>query len=243
MNNKLYEEMHTGKKMQKKIINSRNFTYRHILQYLDKYSKQNQYVLDVGSGVGTLCFYLASSGCKIDGVEVSKSGFQLAKSNLSLFNFKFKPNFYNVAFEDFKPTRKYDIVLATEVLEHVKDDSFFLNKVSKLLKNRAIFICSTPTKTAPLYRLGLLKKFDQNVGHLRRYNSSELITKIKSCGFEILEVKENEGVLRNLLFTNRFFSNITRLLKGFLSDFYTVIDNFSILLFGPSNVIIVARKK
>lgn len=105
-------------------------------------------------------------------------------------------------------------------------------------------IASSPSKNAPLYRMGALKTFDRKVGHLRRYSENDFVDLFKKEGFVILETNKTEGILRNFLFTNPFGGFLLRILnKKPFSRVVTFIDNLSVPLFGESDIYIVAQKR
>ena len=55
------------------------FTYRHLIRILKPYLPKVKKILDIGSGVGTIDFYLASKGKEVTGIEISKSAVELAR--------------------------------------------------------------------------------------------------------------------------------------------------------------------
>jgi SAM-dependent methyltransferase len=140
------------------------------------------------------------------------------------------------------PKSKFDLIVFTEVLEHLENDDLALQQIYSLLKKNGIAIVSTPSKNAPLYRLGLATQFDKKVGHLRRYTIKKLTTKCKKHGFLIIETKKTEGIIRNFLFINPTAGKFVRLVKYSLSDLVTYIDNISLKLFGESNIFVVIKK-
>jgi len=103
-------------------------------------------------------------------------------------------------------------------------------------------LISTPSKNAPLYRLGIATEFDIRVGHLRRYTIQELARKCEKTGFKILETKKTEGIIRNFLFLSPIAGRFIRFIKFFVSDWITYIDELSLKLFGESNMFIVLQK-
>ena len=119
-----------------------------------------------------------------------------------------------------------------------------LNKFFSWLKGDGVLFLSTPSKNAPLFKIGITKKRDIKTGHLRRYTTKNLTEKLKKIGFTIIKTKKTEGILRNFL----FFTNIgcfpLRLANKFqlISDIFTFLDNISLKLFGESQIIIVAQK-
>ncbi len=238
----LYENYHSKNKIHKKVIVGDEYTYRNIISILEKYLPKKGRVLDIGSATGTMSFFLASKGLIVDGIELSTNAVKDANKNKYLLNVK-RVNFKNVTIENYENTKKYEVIICFEVLEHLKKDSIVLSKIYSIMKNNAIFAISVPSLNAPLYKLGLLKRFDKNVGHLRRYTANNLKYLLKDCGFKIIEIKKCEGIVRNIIFTNKYLGWITKLLYFKLfNNVATVIDNLTVSLFGESQIIIICKK-
>ncbi|HVZ12778.1 MAG TPA: class I SAM-dependent methyltransferase [Patescibacteria group bacterium] len=239
---RLHEKYHKKTKKQFKTIESNNFTYRLLISELEKLVKKDIRILDIGCGAGTLDFYIANKGPKILGIDISdiaiNSCIETAKQ-LGIKNAEFK----RIYFPRENVTGKFDLIIFTEVIEHLEDDVLALQKINKLLNTNGKLILSTPSKNAPLNRLGLTKKFDLEVGHLRRYTEEELTRKLKKEGFKILKVNKTEGIIRNFLFVNPIAGKFVRFIKFFVSDAVTIVDNFTLPLFGNSNYIIIAKKQ
>lgn len=241
---KIHEKYHSKTKVFRKVIKDNNFTYRHLLSAINFYIKPYPLkILDIGSGAGSLSIYLASKGNKVLGIDISKKavvvGIQSARE-LGLKNVKFKKMQFP---EEIKTNTKFDMILFTEVIEHLKDDALAIKKINRLLKTEGLLIISTPSITAPLHRLHLTQRFDKEVGHLRRYSLTQLKNILKSNGFKILEIKKTEGIIRNFLFINPIAGKLLKYVNFFASTPVTYIDNISLKLFGESNFIIVAKKK
>lgn len=243
MNNKnLYENYHKKSRLQFKIINDNNFTYINILDILNSHlNKSFKRILDLGCGSGTISFYLASKGYNVKGIDISKKAIKLCKASSLDIELK------NIEFEvcDFPiqiPKGKYDFIFFSEVIEHLPDDELALGKIHKLLSPKGILFLSTPSKNAPLYRMGYARKFDQEVGHLRRYSTDEIKHKLKKAGFKIKKIYKKESVLRNFLFLNPVAGKSIKFIKFFLVDIFTFVDNFLVGVFGESQIIIIAKK-
>jgi 2-polyprenyl-6-hydroxyphenyl methylase/3-demethylubiquinone-9 3-methyltransferase len=201
-------------------------------------------VLDIGCGVGTIDFYMASQGKKVTGIDISQNSISIAKKNASFFKLDNKIDFCVLKFPRSSPKGKYGIVVCSEVLEHIKYDKIAVEKINALLVEDGILIASSPSKNSPLYRLGLLNKFEKHVGHLRRYTEGSFRKLFESSGFKILETKKTEGILRNFLFTNSIGGFLLKILKRWpLSSIVTFIDDLTIPILGESNIYLVARKK
>lgn len=241
----LYERFHNRMKLQKKVIGVKNFTYRDLIQVLEKYVKNEDKILDIGCGAGTIDFFLANKGLKVTGIDISVKAVEMCKKNSHELGFDSKLKFEKINFPIHSIVEKFNLIICSEVLEHLKDDKVALKEIYKLLFTGGITIFSVPSKNAPLYKLGLANIFDNKVGHLRRYTQLELKDLINDAGFDILEIIKTEGMLRNVLFLNSILGKTIKILNEieFLSDIITYFDNLIIPLFGESNIFILAKKK
>ena len=235
-----YDNFHKGIRIQKKIISENNFTYRHTIDILTPLIFGNKKtVLDYGCGVGTIDFYLASKGCNVHGVEISKKAIEICRTSAETIGVSNLTKFYGL---NKKINKKFDIIICSEVIEHVSNDMGLLKRLSKNLKKGGNLIVTTPSINSPLFKLGIAKSFDKRVGHLRRYDPIDLTSQIQSIGFRINSVNKKEGLLRNSLFMFPFFGWVIKFLKGPFSDIVTFIDDLFVTIFGESDIIIVAQK-
>lgn len=248
MKNKLYEEFH--KERSKGLIpvpNTRDFSYRTILPYLDKLLQRGQKVLDIGCGNGALSFFAASRGCKVLGVDVSERAISGCKFNAQRFGFG---NDLRFEVEDFdnpreKITEKFDLVICCEVIEHLRDDLRVLRYIYRMLKPGGILFLSTPSINSVIHNIRMLisKKdcFDEEVGHLQRYELRQLILLLRKLDYKILETYKTEGVLRNFFYVTKLGTKLQRFLKPVIRDIVSYLDS-SLLFLGESDLIIVATK-
>lgn len=239
----IHEEYHSQIKRSKRIIKDKNFTYRNIISVLNSTLTHKLDVIDIGCGAGSLCFYVANKKNNTLGLDISKIAIrECIKSSreMGLKNVKFLQG----EFPKVNINRKFDIVVFTEVIEHLPNDKLALNKIYNLLKKNGSLILSTPSVNAPLHKIGITRNFDKKVGHLRRYDIETLSTLIIKSGFHIIEIKKTEGILRNFLFVNSYAGKLVRFINysELLSDFVTFIDNILLKIFGESNYIILAKK-
>lgn len=241
---KIYEKYHSDRKIQKYIIDATNFTYKSLLDLLIKYHKKKGRVLDIGCGVGTIDFYLAKRGDMVMGIDISENAISIARKNAEIFGLDRYIQFYIGNFPEKFPEGRFDIIICSEVLEHIKDDEGSVRKIKESLLKNGIVIASSPSKNAPFYKMGLLKNFDRKVGHLRRYTDTSYRDLFESAGLKILEIRKNEGVLRSFLFTNKIGGLALRVINKWpFSVLFTFFDDLTIPLFGESDIILVARKK
>ncbi len=239
---KTHEVFHQSTQVQKKVINEKNFTYRIIFSVLNKYLIEKGKILDIGCGAGSISLNLATRGYNVFGIDISQNAVDSCKASSNFLGLK------NISFErmDFPyniPNGKFDFIICSEVLEHLKDDDVALKKIYSLLNKNGIAIISTPSKNAPLHRLGMAKEFDDRVGHLRRYTLEELVGMCKKNNFSILETRKTEGALRNFLFLNPIAGKSIRFIKFFVSDIISFFDEISLRLFGESQIFVVIQKR
>ena len=78
------------------------------------------------------------------------------------------------------PHNSFDMVVAFDVLEHIKDDDLAVDQIKHFLKPDGIFIF-----TVPAYSF-LFSSHDKYLGHYRRYNKKDLISLFQK--FEKIEL-------------------------------------------------------
>jgi len=239
-----YKVFHAQSRPLLAVPKKNNFTYRLIFDFLDRYlPNQTLQVLDIGCGVGSISLYLAHKNHQVTGLDIATqaiSSANQAKSKLGIKNAKFMVQDIN----QIKLLNKYDLIILSEVIEHVADDKQLIHQIYKCLNKDGRLIITTPSINAPLFKLGLLKDFDQKVGHLRRYSKNSLTKLIANSGFKIVVLEKHEGILRNFLFTLLSWTWPMKAIQKFklLGDSVTVLDNLSLKLFGESNYFILVKK-
>lgn len=238
-----YNAYHQKNDVYSKPITENNFTYYYFIKYFKKhfvgvYSKKTK-VLDVGCGVGSISFYLASKGIQVVGIDVSSRAISLCKKvaeriGLSTVSFIRKEL-------DTKPEQN-DIVVCGEIIEHIKDDAAFVSLLTVKLKKNGYLFLSTPSKENWWYSLGLFSKFDTEVGHIRRYSKESLTKLLTENGFAIEALYATESILRNSLYLTRL-GFLIKFIRGPLVPLFHYIDAVFVAISGPCNYFVVARKR
>ena len=112
-------------------------------------------VLDIGCGGGLLSVPMARMGAEITGIDASKESIKAAKDYVVDKNLNI--DYLHTTVEQFaKKDKKYDVVTAMEIVEHVNNPKLFLNTACSLLKPGGIMFISTIARTLKSYSLAIL---------------------------------------------------------------------------------------
>jgi SAM-dependent methyltransferase len=119
-------------------------TYWAVGVALEKISLNNKSlkILEIGSGLGYLTYALKKSGYDILGLDISEKAVSEA---INMFGdhyvcediFNYSKTHSNI----------YDIVILTEVIEHIENPLVFINEILKLIKPGGSIILTTPNKS------------------------------------------------------------------------------------------------
>lgn len=200
------------------------------LNFISKIIKPKSSVLDVGCGYGRFMEFLQRKfpETSIKGIDFSNSEVLDAKrKGLDVKQGDFEKGI------DF-PEKKFDIVYAGEIIEHLYNPDFFLEEINRILKDNGFLVLSTPNLLAWFNRIlavlgtqplflepstksklvgaGILRKFkkeSQPVGHVRIFTLEALKDLLKMNGFQILEIKGSifdEGLPKSIQFIDKMFT-------------------------------------
>ena len=106
-------------------------------------------ILDIGCGGGLLSEPMSRMGANVTGIDASNKNIKIAK--LHSKKNKLKINYLCSSPEKLKITKKFDVILNMEIVEHVEDIDFFLKSCSKLLKKNGLMFVATINKTLKSY--------------------------------------------------------------------------------------------
>ena len=106
-------------------------------------------ILDIGCGGGLLSEPMCRLGANITGIDASIKNIKTAKVHAKKNGLKI--NYICSSPEKLKITKKFDVILNMEIVEHVEDISFFLKSCSKLLKKNGLMFVATINKTLKSY--------------------------------------------------------------------------------------------
>lgn len=180
----------------------------------------SSFVLDIGCGAGSMGEYLIKNkNCKVYGIEQRKDEFCIAKNKLTkVINANIENDeTINKILEKTKK-KKFDVVIASSVIEHMAYPDKFLKKIKKVIKNKGLIIITTPNIAHWSTRMSLLKgNFDYSEygildnTHLHFFTIKTFKNLFKKNGFNIREIlidPEGGGFPRFSIFLSRIFPGI-----------------------------------
>ena len=137
-------------------------------------------ILEVGSGTGNITQFLLAGGREVTATDVVPSYREEVRQK-----FAHRPNLEVGTFDLTRPAaaaylaRPFDSVVCLNVLEHIEDDLFALEQMSKALKPGGQLALLVPAHRV------LHGAFDDAVGHFRRYGKRELAERLGEAGFKV----------------------------------------------------------
>jgi SAM-dependent methyltransferase len=142
-------------------------------------------VAEVGAGTGNFTKLLISSNANIKclvAFEPSSNMYPLLEESLAgVKQIKTINCFFSDKYD--KSEKGFDSVMYINVLEHTEGDEKELSYVYQSLKSGGHALVFVPALS------WLYGDLDKKLGHYRRYHKRELITLVKSAGFNIVRVK------------------------------------------------------
>lgn len=182
-------------------------------------------MLDAGCGDGYWLWRLGG----IDGVEVEGVDYNPVRVERAL---KIAPGAH-VTCQDlasFHSDNTFDIVILSQVIEHIEDDMAVLSKIRSLLRDGGVLILGTPNEGSRLHQYKNRKLGESfETDHFHFYTEKSIREKIQSAGFDISSVMREAFFLGNdelyyKLTQNKWgfelLSLLTNLCPSECSDYY-----------------------
>jgi len=163
-------------------------------------------LLDIGCGGGLLCEPLARLGARVVGIDASERNIAIARAHAAQGGLALD---YRAATAEAlaREGRRFDIVLAMEVVEHVADVRSFLGAALALLAAQGMMVIATINRTPQSFALAivgaeyLMRWLPRGTHDWRKFlRPSELAAHLRASGARLGELK---GV-RYSLITDRF---------------------------------------
>ena len=111
-------------------------------------------ILDIGCGGGLLSEPMCRLGANVVGIDASNKNVEVAKFHAKKNNLKI--NYICSSPETLRTSKKFDVILNMEIIEHVNDIDFFIKKSSQLLKKNGLMFVATLNKTLKSYFFAII---------------------------------------------------------------------------------------
>ena len=168
---------------------------------LDKYSlNTNGIMLDVGCGEGRHIFGIMQQNPLMQciGLDMDKKSLKKAEEGYAYFKTLSQAGadfLIGSAYSIPLPNNSVDIVICSEVLEHLHEYNDAINEIHRVLKPGGKFYASVPASWPEKICWALSKDYqNQPGGHLRIFNQKSLIEEIKLSGFNFLSSEKFHSI-------------------------------------------------
>ncbi|HVX09732.1 MAG TPA: class I SAM-dependent methyltransferase [Pirellulales bacterium] len=160
----------------------------HIMRFAEPLEPQTR-VLDVGCGNGSACGQFLRRGCKVVGIDLSRSGIEIARKAHPDGRFEvMAADEQLLANLDEAP---FDLIISTEVVEHLYAPRRYARGCFAALKPGGRFICTTPYHGyIKNLAISLAGKWDTHAnplwdgGHIKLWSPRTLTALLTEVGFE-----------------------------------------------------------
>jgi ubiquinone/menaquinone biosynthesis C-methylase UbiE len=131
-------------------------------------------ILDVGCGEGfvTNSIKMSNKNARIEGIDIDQDKINYARKNFPKIKFTLG-SIYSIP----KPNSSYELVVATEVLEHLKDPVSAIDEMKRV--SSKYLLISVPRqpyfRIANLLRLKHLTRLGEHPGHLHSWSENESV--------------------------------------------------------------------
>ncbi len=173
-------------------------TARHMRRIITALASQHSdiaSVLDVGCGEGSLLRDLGHliPRAKLAGAELVETGIELAHQRV--------PNgrFFKLDVEHGCLPEKFDLVVCTDVVEHIENDTRAFENLAAMTGK--YLIVSTLQ--------GRMRSFERNVGHFRNYAYGEVAQKMEAAGLRVIRTVD-----WGFPFYSPLYRNLNNLMNG-----------------------------
>ncbi|MDI6717448.1 MAG: class I SAM-dependent methyltransferase [Patescibacteria group bacterium] len=191
-------------------------TSKKYLKAVKKYKEKGK-LLDIGCAFGYLLEAAEESGFDIYGVELSRFSSDFAQK-------KFVSKIFNGELKEAKfPENNFDVIVMSDLLEHIPKPVEFLIEVKRIIKKDGVIVIITPDTDS--FSRKILRPdnwFHYKLEHLFYYNKKSLSNLLNKFDFSLLNKKPAVKAISLLYLKNQ--------LNIFRNHIFTPVINFIFFL-------------
>jgi len=192
--------------------------------------KQNDRILEIGCGIGTIVSELSGQGYDITGTDISGEAIAYGLKKYGDIKLQVQPA-EDLQFED----QTFDVVLSFDLFEHIARVDKHISEVHRVLRMDGFYLFQTPNKYSnvtfeTLYHKSLIWRR----AHPSLHTPGQLKRRLSKHGFEIKFVKMNP--------VNEFTLNKLRKKLGPISNIFKHINFRRLPLALQTNLYVIAHK-
>ncbi|ARN85282.1 bifunctional 2-polyprenyl-6-hydroxyphenol methylase/3-demethylubiquinol 3-O-methyltransferase UbiG [Candidatus Nucleicultrix amoebiphila] len=117
---------------------------------------KNLKIADVGCGGGLLSEPLARLGAQVTGIDGGQKNIEVARMHAQEQDLSITYLCSTIEEVVQQQSATFDVIIASEIIEHVSDSQFFVDACSKALKPGGLLIISTLNRTLKSYFLAII---------------------------------------------------------------------------------------
>ena len=174
---KLYEDI-----IKNKDVSTHNSIVRNILDH----RKADDRCLDVGCAFGKLLYELKPYFKKVEGVELNVRTSKISEKVFDIYIYTKKLEELNL------PNSSYDVIILSQVIEHLNDVDSLFKEFYRILKPGGIVYIGCPNMDS--LSMKLFKGKHEHVsshGHVNMFNKKSIFFLAKKMGFKIKKIETN----------------------------------------------------
>jgi SAM-dependent methyltransferase len=160
------------------------------VEFMRAHVARGDRTLDLGCGDGWMTAELAAHGATPIGVEIAPAAIGRARRHHPRLDFRLAEIEGELPFED----NAFDIVWASEVIEHIADTARWLSEVRRVLHPGGRLLLTTPNHSRLRLLAGGIGRYSEPLGdHLHLYAAGSLRGVLADFGFGEVEVNGAGG--------------------------------------------------
>jgi ubiquinone/menaquinone biosynthesis C-methylase UbiE len=190
-------------------------------------------ILEIGSGGGPALSALNNLKCRYYMLDVSERNLKRIKQSKIYPVFPTAGDIYKIPFI----ANTFNLIIISEVLEHLSDPLMALNEVKKVLKEDGFLIISVPYKEKITYQICIhCNKPTPTHSHLHSFDTNSLEKLVIDAGYKPYRFSKNLNIVPQRLHLYLLFKKLPFKLWKAVDAF------FNLILDKPASLIIMCKK-